>query len=43
MSDIDVKSIAMDIGKQLSGSPTIIDETATKEEDDGEDTFNIID
>ena len=43
LSDIDVKSIAMDIGKQLSGSPTIIDETATKEEDDGEDTFNIID
>ena len=44
LSDIDVKSIAMDIGKQLSGSPTIIDETATKEdEDDGEDTFDIID
>lgn len=44
LSDIDVKSIAMDIGKQLSGSPTSIDETATKEdEDDGEDTFNIID
>ena len=44
LSDIDVKSIAMDIGKQLSGSPTIIDETATKEdEDDGEDTIDIID
>ena len=44
LSDIDVKSIAMDIGKQLSDSPAIIDEATTKEEGkDGEDTFDIID
>ena len=44
LSDMDVKSIAMDIGNQLSGDQTLTDETATKEdENDGEDAFNIID
>lgn len=44
LSDIDVKSIALDIGKRLSDSSTIIDETAAKEDEgDGEDTIDIID
>ena len=44
LSDIDVKSIALDIGKRLSNSSTIIDETAAKEDEgDGEDTIDIID
>ena len=44
LSDIDIKSIAMEIRKQLSGSPTNIDQAAAKEEEnDGEDAFDIID
>lgn len=43
LSDMDVKSIAMDIGNQLSGSPTILNEVPQKEDEyDGEDTFDII-
>ena len=43
LSDTDVKSIAMEIGNQLSGTPVPADEPAEEDKDNGEDPFDIID
>ena len=43
LSDIDVKSMAIKIGNQLSGSPVPADEPIEEDDDYGEDTFDIID
>ncbi|MBB5264944.1 hypothetical protein HNP82_002083 [Catenibacillus scindens] len=43
MSDTDVKSIAIEIGNQLSENQTPTDKAPEEEEDYGEDTFTIID
>ena len=43
LSDIDVKSMAIKIDNQLSGSPVPADEPTEEDDDYGEDTFDIID
>ena len=43
LSDTDVKSIAVEIGNQLSGEQTPTDKAPEEDDDYGEDTFTIID
>ena len=43
LSDTDVKSIAIEIGSQLSGNQTPTDKAPEEDDDYGEDTFTIID
>lgn len=43
LSDTDVKSIAMEIGNQLSGVPVPADKSTEEDSDYGEDMFDIID
>lgn len=43
LSDTDVKSIAIEIGNQLSENQTPTDKAPEEEDDYGEDTFTIID
>ena len=43
LSDTDVKSIAVEIGNQLSGEQTPTDKAPEEGDDYGEDTFTLID
>ena len=43
LSDTDVKSIAVEIGNQLSGEQTPTDKAPEEDDDYGEDTFTLID